>query len=56
MYLLSFFCQFEYLDNSLVQKLGKFADRNAELELSEKSATEKHSNLSREVEILREQG
>ncbi|CAI2173670.1 16579_t:CDS:10 [Funneliformis geosporum] len=42
--------------NSLVQKLGKFADRNAELEQSEKSATEKHSNLSREVEILREQG
>ncbi|CAG8500555.1 6832_t:CDS:10 [Funneliformis caledonium] len=34
----------------------KFADRNAELEQSEKSATEKHSNLSREVEILREQG
>ncbi|CAG8739756.1 30093_t:CDS:10 [Gigaspora margarita] len=42
--------------NSLVQKLGKFADRNAELELSEKSATEKSANLSREIEILKEQG
>ncbi|CAG8441748.1 16642_t:CDS:2 [Acaulospora colombiana] len=42
--------------NSLVQKLGKFAERNAELEISEKSATEKHTNLSREVDILREQG
>ncbi|CAG8816815.1 26871_t:CDS:2, partial [Racocetra persica] len=42
--------------NSLVQKLGKFADRNAELELSEKTATEKNASLSREIEILREQG
>ncbi|CAG8624864.1 2685_t:CDS:2 [Cetraspora pellucida] len=42
--------------NSLVQKLGKFADRNVELELSEKTATEKNGSLSREIEILREQG
>ncbi|CAB4380336.1 unnamed protein product [Rhizophagus irregularis] len=42
--------------NSLVQKLGKFAERNTALELSEKSATEKHTNLLREVDILREQG
>ncbi|RHZ49966.1 hypothetical protein Glove_508g52 [Diversispora epigaea] len=42
--------------NSLVQKLGNFADRNAQLEISEKTATEKHANLSLEVEKLRELG
>ncbi|CAG8495395.1 18414_t:CDS:10 [Acaulospora morrowiae] len=42
--------------NTLVKKLEKFADRNAELEASERSATDKLTNLSREVDILREQG
>ncbi|CAJ0906104.1 10688_t:CDS:10 [Entrophospora sp. SA101] len=42
--------------NALVQKLGKFADRNSELESSEKATAEKFTVLSKELEILKHDG
>ncbi|KAG9292434.1 hypothetical protein G9A89_015304 [Geosiphon pyriformis] len=42
--------------NSLVKKLGKFADHNAELETTTKAVKKDHGELLQEVAVLREQG
>ncbi|CAG8566702.1 3551_t:CDS:10 [Ambispora gerdemannii] len=42
--------------NSLVQKLGKFADQTGALESTARSLREENANLSKEVETLRDQG
>ncbi|CAJ0899048.1 18390_t:CDS:2 [Entrophospora sp. SA101] len=50
------FTEFVESYNSLVKKLGKFADRNAELEISQSSAIEHHVILSQELEKLKRFG